>query len=89
MTLQRVQQGGGKAEVALHEFALVFGTVDARQIEHKVRLTAPVVQQGGVGVQVVFKNRLDGQGAGSVFAVHDGAQILTQIASHKPLCAGH
>ena len=85
---QRVQQGGGKSEIALHELAGLLRPVDPRQIEHKIRLLTPGIQQGRVGVQIVRKDLLDGQTAGAVFAGLDGAQIFAQIAPHKAPGAG-
>ena len=86
---QRVQQSGGKAEVALHKFALVLGAVDPGQVEHKVGPGAVVLQQSGVGVQVVFKDLSDGKiRTGAVFALGDVAQIPNQIFAHKALGAG-
>ena len=44
MSLQRVKQGGGEAEVTLHELVIVLGAVDASEIEHEVALLAPCVE---------------------------------------------
>ena len=86
---QGIQQRRGKAEVALHELALLLRAVDAGQVEHKVRLGAVGVEQGGTGVQVVLINFADGQArAGPVFAFSNVAQVADEVLAHKALCAG-
>ena len=88
MLFQAVQQVRGKAKVALHEIFRVLRTIHACQIEHKIRLLTPGIQQGRVGVQIVRKDLLDGQTAGAVFAGLDVAQVFAQIAPHKAPGAG-
>lgn len=59
MSLQCVEQGGGEAEVTLHELVIVLGAVDASEIEHEVARLAPCVELLGSGVEVVFEDFLD------------------------------
>ena len=86
---QRIQQGGGKAEIARHELAFHFGAVDPGQVEYKVCLGAVFIQQRRSRVQVILKNISNVQGrAGAVFAIADIFQVFAQIAPDKPLCPG-
>lgn len=50
MGLQCVKQGGGKAEVTLHELVIVLGAVYASEIEHEVTFLAPCIELLGGGV---------------------------------------
>ena len=59
--LKRVQQGTGKAKVALHELFLVLGAVHTGQVEHEIGLLAPFVQLLGSAVQVVLKDSVNPQ----------------------------
>ena len=89
VAFQHVQQGRGKAKVALHELSLVFGPVDARQVKDKIRLGAVFLQQDRVGIYVVFVDLVHGQGgAGTVFAVPQVFQVLAQVAPYKAFGAG-
>lgn len=85
MGLQCVKQGGGEAEVALHEFFIVLGAVDASEVEHEVALLAPGVELLGGGVEVVLKDFLDRQvTVATGLAVFDiielGAKVLANEA---------
>lgn len=44
MLLERVEQCGRKAKVAFHELFVVFGSVDAGEVEHDVAVPAVVVK---------------------------------------------
>ena len=57
-----VEQGAGKAEVALHELFLILRTVDASEVEHEVAVTAPSVQLLRSGIQIVFIDGFDSDG---------------------------
>lgn len=59
MGLQCVKQGGGEAEVTLHELVIVLGAVYASEIEHEVALLAPCVELLGSGIEVVLEDFLD------------------------------
>ena len=85
MSLQRVEQGGGKAEVALHELIIVLGAVDASEVEHEVTFLAPCVKLLGSGLEVVLEDFLDRQVAVATgLAVFDvielGAKVLADEA---------
>ena len=85
MGLQCVKQGGGEAEVALHELVIVLGAIDASEIEHEVALLAPCIELLGSGVEVVFEDFLDRQVAVATgLAVFDiielGAKVLADEA---------
>lgn len=85
MSLQRVKQGGGEAEVTLHELVIVLGAVDASEVEDEVTLLAPCVKLVGGGVKVVLEDFLDRQGAVATgLAVFDvielGAKVLANEA---------
>lgn len=85
MGLQRVEQGGGEAEVTLHELVIVLGSVDASKVEHEVALLAPSVELVGGGVEVVLEDFLDRQVAVATgLAVFDvielGAKVLANEA---------
>ena len=57
--LQRVEQGGCKAEVALHEFFLVLRAVDSSKVEDEVGFPTVAVELLGGGVDVVLEDFLD------------------------------
>lgn len=85
MSLQCVKQGGGKAEVTLHELVIVLGAVYASEIEHEVTLLAPCVKLLGGGIEVEFEDFLDRQVAVATgLAVFDvielGAKVLADEA---------
>ena len=85
MGLQCVKQGGGEAEVTLHELVIVLGAVYASEIEHEVALLAPCVKLLGGGIEVVFEDFLDRQVAVATgLAVFDvielGAKVLADEA---------
>ena len=85
MGLQRVKQGGGEAEVTLHELVIVLGAVYASEIEHEVTLLAPCVKLLGGGIEVEFEDFLDRQVAVATgLAVFDvielGAKVLADEA---------
>jgi len=85
-----IEQGAGKAKVALHELFLVLGAVHAGQVKDKVGLAAPLVQLLGGAVQVVLIDGLNGEGRESaVFAVLDIAQGGTEVLAHEPLGSGN
>ena len=87
---ERVQQGGGKAEVALHELVIAFGAVDACKVKDKIGLGTEFVQLCGGRVKVVLKHLIHGQGrAGAVLAIAEVLQIFAEVAAHKALGAGH
>lgn len=48
--LEGIQQGGGKTEIAFHELPGILGTVDPRQVEHEVRLSAIFIQKSRICV---------------------------------------
>ena len=84
---ERVQQGGSKAKVALHELVVVLRAVDARQVEHKVGFCTKTVQLCGRRVKVVRKHFLNRQRReGAIFAVADVLQIFAEVAAHKAFC---
>lgn len=85
MSLQRVKQGGGEAEVTLHELVIVLGTVDASEVEHEVTLLAACVELIGGGIEVVLEDFLDRQvTVATGLAVFDvielGAKVLADEA---------
>ena len=83
---ERIQQGAGKAKVALHKLFLVLRTVHTRQIEHKVGITAPLVQLLGCGIQVVLKDSVNLQLRESpVLAIGNILQRPTEVLSYEPL----
>ena len=90
MRFERVQQGGGKAKVALHELVVVLRAVDARQIEHEIGLGAEFVQRRRGRVKVILEHVLDLQsGVGAVFAVADGLQVFAEVAPYEAFCPGN
>lgn len=85
MGLQCVKQGGGEAEVTLHELVIVLGAVYASEIEHEVALLAPCVKLLGGGIEIVLEDFLDRQVAvATCLAVFDvielGAKVLADEA---------
>ena len=85
MGLQCVKQGGGEAEVTLHELVIVLGAVDASEIEHEVTFLAPCVKLLGGGVEVEFEDFLDRQvvvatGLAVFDVIELGAKVLADEA---------
>ena len=81
MCLQGIEQGGGETEVALHELAVVLGTVDASEVEHEVALRAPLVELCGGGVEIVLEDIVDCEVAvaarlAGLYVVELGAKVL-------------
>ena len=52
--LQGVQQSRSKTEVAFHEFALFFRTVDASEIEDEVAVTTISIKLFRGAVDIIF-----------------------------------
>ena len=88
VALERVQQRRGEPEVALHELRLVFGAVDAGQVEDEVGAGAVVLQLSGRRVDVVLHD-LEGQQArillATVLAVPYVLQRTAEVPTHEPL----
>ena len=90
MPLQRIQQRGRKAEVALHELALILGAVHAGQVENKAAGLAVCIQVLPRAVKIILENAADFQaGPGAVPALLDIAEAADQVLSHKAPGAGH
>ena len=86
MSLQRVEQGGGEAEVTLHELVIVLGAVDASKIEHEVALLAPCIKLLGGGVEVVFEDFLNRQVAvATSLAVFDVIELGAKVLANEAL----
>ncbi len=86
MLLKRVQQGTGKAKVALHELFLVLGTVHTGQVKHEVGLLAPLVQLFGGGVQIVLKDSVNPQfREPSILAFGNILQCPTEVLPNEAL----
>ena len=84
--LEGIQQGAGKAKVALHKLLLVLRAVHTRQIEHKVGIAAPLVQLLGCGIQIVLKDSVNLQlGEAPVLAIGNILQRPTEVLSNEPL----
>ena len=84
MSLQRVEQGGGEAEVTLHELVIVLGAVDASEVEHEVALLAPCVELLGGGIEVVFEDFLDRQVAVATgLAVFDVIELSAKVLANE------
>lgn len=92
VALQRVQQRGGEPEVALHEFGLVLGAVDAGQVEDEVGTGAEVLQLTGRRVHVVLHD-LEGKEllvfGTAVLAVANVLQRAAEVPAHEPLRTGY
>ena len=90
MLLERIEQGAGKAKVALHELLLVLRTVHARQVEHEVGLAAPLVQLLGGAVQVVLIDGIDGNIAiATGLAVLDVIELSAKVPAYESLGSGN
>ena len=86
--LERIEQGAGKAKVALHKLLLVLRAVHACQVEHKVGLAAPLIQLLGSGIQVVLKDSFHGHIAiATGLAVLDVIELSAKVLTHEPLCS--
>ena len=84
--LEGIQQGAGKAKVALHKLLLVLRAVHARQIEHKVGIAAPLVQLLGSRIQIVLKDSVNLQlREPPVLAIGNILQRPTEVLANEPL----
>lgn len=84
MGLQCVKQGGGEAEVTLHELVIVLGAVDASEIEHEVALLAPCVKLLGGGIEIVLEDFLDRQVAVATgLAVFDVIELSAKVLANE------
>ena len=89
MLLERVQQRGGEAEVALHKLLVVLWTVHAREVEHEVAVRAVGIQLLRGAVEVVAVDVVDVDfRARAVLAVADVLQIVNEGRAHHALCTG-
>ena len=97
MLLECVKQCGCKAKVACHELLVVFGSVDACEVEHDVAVLAVVVEFLWRCVQVVFVDGFYGvlgvlRGyqlwVRFVTASLDGFEVLYEVAAYEAFCAG-
>lgn len=90
MGLQRVKQGGGEAEVTLHELVIVLGAVYASEIEHEVALLAPCVELLGGGIEVVFEDFLDRQvTVATGLAVFDVIELGAKVLADEAFGTGY
>ena len=86
MGLQCVKQGGGEAEVTLHELVIVLGAVYASEIEHEVTFLAPCVKLLGGGVEIVLEDFLDRQVAvATCLAVFDVIELGAKVLANEAL----
>ena len=86
---QAVQQLGGQVHVACLEVLYPFRPVHPRQVEHKVRFGAVVLQLRWCGAVGILENFVDmDAGAGAVLAVPDGFQVVAEGRAHHALGAG-
>ena len=89
MLLQRIQQQGREAEVALMEISQVGGSVHTSKVEHEVCLGAEDVQFRLRVVDIVFENVLNMDvRARAVLAVTDVLQVVDQSRADHALRAG-
>ena len=88
--LQRIEQGGGEAEVALHKLFGVFGAVDAGKVEDEVALAAPCIELLGGAVEVVFINGLNGlwEVIPLGLAITDVLELGAEVAAYEAAGAG-
>ena len=90
MLLQGVEQGAGKAEVALHELLLVLGAVDACEVEDEVAVAAPLVELLMCAIKVVLIDCLDGNGRmGLVLACLYVLQCPAEVLAYETLGTGN
>jgi hypothetical protein len=87
--LEGTEQQGGESEVALHEFFLVLGTVDAGQVEDEVALLAVAVELLGGGVYVVWEDFTHCEGAIALgFAFFDVIELGAKVFAYKAFGTG-
>ena len=90
MSLQRVEQGGGEAEVALHEFFIVLGAVDASEVEHEVALLAPGVKLIWGGIEIVLEDFLNRQvTVATGLAVFDVIELGAKVLADEAFGTGY
>jgi len=88
--LKRVQQGTGKAKVALHELFLALGAVHSGQIEDEISICAPCIQLLEGVSQIVFVNIFDDQVRESpVFSIFDILKRPAEVFTYKTFCASN
>ena len=86
---ERVQQGAGEAEIALHELLRVLRAVHAGQVEHEIGLGAVLIQQlaGCIEVELHHLDALPLQRGALGLAIADIFQLGTKVLANKALRA--
>lgn len=89
MLLERLQQCRCKPEIPAHELLDILRPVHPRQVEHEVRLRAPLVELCRGGIEVVFIYVRDGNAVVAGFAVADVFKLCAEVLSDETLSAGN
>ena len=81
MLFECIEELRGKAEVAFAEVVGILGAVDSGEVEHEVGLAAVAVELAGRGVDVVFKDLVNGEVIeAAVFTLFYGAEVSANEA---------
>ena len=84
MPLQHPEKGIGKAEVSLHEFCRIPGSVDPGGMDDKITVGTEPVKLFGRVFPVIFENAADGEsGSGFVSPVSERPEIFAQVSAQK------
>lgn len=89
MLFERVEQGGGEAEVATAEVLGILGAVDTGEVEHEVGLAAVAVKLFGGRIEVIFEDLVDDDGIVAGLAVADIVELGAEVTAHEAFCAGY
>ena len=85
-----VEQGGGKAEVALHKLFRVLWAVDSSEVEDEVAILAPSVEFFRSRIDVVGIDSFDLQVAiPTGFPLLDIVELGTKVSSHEAFGTGY
>ena len=86
---QRLQQRGGKAKVALLEFGRVLGAIDAREVEHEIRLGAILIQLLRRRGDIILEDFVNTEiGTGAIFPVPNVFDVFDQVFADEALSSG-
>ena len=85
-----IQQQRSKTKIALHKLLLRLRTVDTRQIEHKIAISAIRIQRCRRGIDIILIYRINDHIAVALrLALLDITELRTQIPAHKTLRTGY
>ena len=83
-----IQECRCKPEIPAHELLHILRPIHPRQVEHKVRLRAPLIELSGGRVEVVFIYVRDGYAVVASFSVADVFKLCAEVLAYETLGTG-